>query len=200
MSAFLLSCLPSAAEYTPQHREQWRKYAEDSYSSSDRSMWGSLGRPLQAKKSLVGICCFANLKHHLKNRDSNETYSRTIFWGIIWTCASPLQFAKYTWTPTFWHSVHICRKIKRNRSYINIITLSETHYSDVWMSRLSRCTCMNSLAPATSTNITLLQSINTALTSVSAVSEENKNNYMKEKLFFLISCTTDQMNVADKQI
>lgn len=122
LSAFQLSHLPSAVEYTPQHREQWRKYAEDSCSSSDRLMWGSLGRPLQAKKSLVGICCFAILKHHLKNTDSNKTYSGTIFLRIKWICASPLQFAKYTRTPTFWHSVHICGKIKCSRSYSNIIT------------------------------------------------------------------------------
>lgn len=62
------------------------------------------------------------------------------------------------------------------------------------MSCLSRLTCVKSLAPATSTNITLLQSINTAWTSVSDVSAD------KKKKDFEIICskkTSKQSNLKN---
>lgn len=46
-------------------------------------------------------------------------------------------------------------------------------------SSLSRPTCVKSLAPATSTKITLLQSISTAWTSVSEVSGPNRTTDVK---------------------
>lgn len=59
-------------------------------------------------------------------------------------------------------------------------------YSEVWS--FSRLTCVKSLAPATSTNITLLQSINTAWTSLSDVSTEKqkgKENFILNYLQYM---------------
>lgn len=92
------------------------------------------------------------------NKEGNDPAS--------WTGASPLQFAKYTRTPTFWHSVQIWKKEQKNQ-WIERLKQKPERRS------LPACfglTCVKSLAPATSTNITLLQSIRTAWISDSPVS------------------------------
>lgn len=85
---------------------------------------------------------------------------------------------------------------KSQKQSIMLKNKTDKVYSEVYiMSCLLRLTCVKSLAPATSTNITLLQSINTAWTSLSDVSAEQKQFSANE---YLHKCKhTDLKNVEN---
>lgn len=106
-SAFLPARSPSAAEYTTQRRGRWQRCAEGSCSSSDRWTWGSSGHSLRGQEAPISFQSVSDLTDVTYQKE-NDLFS--------WTGASPLQFAKYTRTPTFWQSVQIWKEKKVNES------------------------------------------------------------------------------------
>lgn len=122
------SGLPSAAEYTSRHHERWRKYAAGSCSSWDRLTWGSSGRSLRRQKALMSVYCM----HDRHSNIRSIVIFRTGMAERTSRVALPLQLDKYTWIPTFWHSVHICNTEKKhsrlNQDAVNF-TLNSKVYS-----------------------------------------------------------------------
>lgn len=102
-SAFLPARSPSAAGYTTQRRGRWQRCAEGSCSSSDRWTWGSSGHSLRGQEAPISFQSVSDLTDVTYQKE-NDLFS--------WTGASPLQFAKYTRTPTFWQSVQIWEEKK----------------------------------------------------------------------------------------
>lgn len=75
--------VPSAAEYTSRHREQWQRCVVDSCSSLDRLMWGSSGHSLgglNATKITDQHRCARTLEWR-----KGENAGRCVFYRCSWT-------------------------------------------------------------------------------------------------------------------
>lgn len=169
-SAFLPARSPSAAGYATRRRGRWQRCAGGSCSSSDHWTWGSSGRSLRGRAAPISFQSVSDLADVTYQKE-NDLFS--------WTGASPLQFAKYTRTPTFWQSVQIWEKRKKSQ-WIKRPKMNQQGNPQCWDE-----TWVKSLAPATSTNITLLQSSKTAWISDSTVSGRKERKDLFNIAFFL---------------